>query len=383
MKRVLTNGCESTMKKLSGSRVLRALTSPPKVRALGALIAVAVLAAACSSGSTSGSTASGKTGPAWCGKKDFVLGYSDGDGQNGWRKVTLALLKQAVAECPNITKAIYEDALGSAQTQVAQFNSLIAQGANVIVTIPDAGTPLLPVMRKAMAAHIPVIPFTQPPVGGKVGVDYVAAVVENQTLLGKEWGEWMCTTLHDKGNVVFMGGVPGNSQSLDELQGIKQAFSQPSCTGVKLLPGAPVTTDWQVAMYQSAMAGLIAKYGSKINGIIVDYGGGFNGAVAAYKAAGLNVPPVATNSDNQLTCSLMKQGDKFIEYTSGNKQVDNALQQGIAALNHTKPLQPALYPQHIVFNTEGGPKPVCDPSLPAGAALGEGLSPAQLLQILG
>jgi ribose transport system substrate-binding protein len=371
------------MKNLSGSRVLRGLTSRRTATALGAVITVAALAAGCSSGSTSGSTTtSGKTGPAWCGKKDFVLGYSDGNGQNGWRKVTLALLKQAVAECPNITKAIYEDALGSAQTQVAQFNSLIAQGANVIVTIPDAGTPLLPVMRKAMAAHIAVIPFTQPPVGGQQGTDYVAAVVENQTLLGKEWGEWMCTTLH-KGNVVFMGGVPGNSQSLDELQGIKQAFSQPSCSGVKLLPGAPVTTDWQVAMYQSAMAGLIAKYGNKINGIIVDYGGGFNGAVAAYKAAGLKVPPVATNSDNQLTCSLMKQGDKFIEYTSGNKQVDNALQQGIAAINHTKPLQAALYPQHVVFNTEGGPKPACDPSLPAGAALGEGLTAAQLTQILG
>jgi ABC-type sugar transport system substrate-binding protein len=150
-----------------------------------------------------------------------------------------------------------------------------------------------------------------------------------------------------------------------------------------ILPGAPVTTNWQVAMYQTATTGLIAKYGSKIDGIIVDYGGGFTGAVAAYKSAGVKMPPVATNVDNQLTCELMNSKDKFVEYTSGNKQVVNALQQGIAALEGFKPLQPALYPQHVVFDTQGGPQAQCDPSLPAGAALGEGLSVAQLKQILG
>jgi ribose transport system substrate-binding protein len=343
--------------------------------------------AACSSGSGTGSTtaAGGKaaSGPAWCGKKDITVGYSDGDGQNGWRKVTLALLKQAIAQCPNITKAIYLDARGDPQTQVAQLNSLVAQGANVIVTIPDGGTPLLPVMRKAMAMGIKVVPFTQPPTGGTQGVDYVDAVVENQTLLGKEWAQWMCTTLNGKGNIVFVGGAPGNSQSLQELAGARQVFATPACSGVKIYPGAPVTTDDQVAQYQTAMTGLIAKYGTKINGIIVDYGGGFNGAVSAYKAAGLKVPPVATNGDNQLTCSLMAQHDKFIEYTSGNKQVVNALQQGIAALDGTTAPQAALYPQHVVFNTQGGPAPQCDASLPAGSALGEGLSVAQLKQILG
>jgi ribose transport system substrate-binding protein len=347
-----------------------------------------VFAASCSSSSgSSGSTtaagaAGGKTGPAWCGKKNITVGYSDGNGQNGWRKVTLALLKQGVAECPNI-KAIYLDARGDAQTQVAQLNSLIAQGANVIVTMPDGGTPLLPVMRKAMSMGIKVVTFTQPPVGGKQGVDYVAAVVEDQVLLGKEWGQWMCKTLGGKGSIVFEGGVPGNSQSLDELQGIKTAFSDPQCSGMTILPGAPVTTNWQVAMYQTATTGLLAKYGSKIDGIIVDYGGGFTGAVAAYKAAGVKMPPVATNVDNQLTCELMNQKDKFVEYTSGNKQVVNALQQGIAALEGFKPLQAALYPQHVVFDTQSGPQAQCDPSLPAGAALGEGLSVAQLKQILG
>lgn len=326
-----------------------------------------------------GDTASGT--PEWCGDEDIVLGYSDGNGGNGWRKVTLTLLKDAVEMCPNITEAIYLDARGSAQTQISQMDSLIAQGANVIVSMPDAGAPLVPVFRKAMEAGIKVVPFTQPPEGGEAGTDFVAAVVADNVLLGEFWGDWMCETLDGEGNVIFMGGIPGNSQSLDELEGIETAFAKEGCEGMVILDPAPVTTNWQVAMYQQAMTGLIAQY-DQIDGIIVDYGGGFVGAVTAFENAGLQVPPVATNGDNQLACLLMEQDTAFIMYTSGNKQVVNALQQGIAALNDVEPPEAALYPQAIVFDTEGDEEAICDPTLPAGAALGEGLSVEQLQEIL-
>ena len=34
----------------------------------------------------------------------------------------------------------------------------------------------------------------------------------------------MATALHGKGNVVFLGGPPANSQSLEEYQGLQSVF---------------------------------------------------------------------------------------------------------------------------------------------------------------
>ncbi len=348
--------------------------------------AAAVLAvAACSSGSGSSTGGGGGgaagSGPAWCGSKPIVVGYNSGNDSNGWRKITLSLFKSYVGVCPNIKKVLYTDARGSSQTQISQFNSLIAQGVNTIVTIPDAGQALLPTFRKAMAKGISVVPFTQPP-GGTAGKDYTVAVVADNVKLGQDWGEWMCKTLKGKGNVAFMGGVPGNSQSLDELSGVKKAFAESNCSGMTILDPAPVTTNWQVATYQQAMAGLLAKY-KQIDGIISDFGGAFVGAVTAFKNANRTIPPVATNTDNTLACDLLQTKTPFVMYTSGNKQVENALQQGVAAYEHTSPPQPALYPQTVVFDTVNGPAGQCAQSLPAGAALGEGLTADQLQKILG
>jgi ABC-type sugar transport system substrate-binding protein len=91
------------------------------------------------------------------GHGDVTIGFADGFGGNGWRKAQRAGFAMAMSYYPDAKKFIYTDGKGDVATQISNFRSLIAQGPDVIITQADAGAAMLPAIREAKAAGIPVI----------------------------------------------------------------------------------------------------------------------------------------------------------------------------------------------------------------------------------
>ncbi len=57
----------------------------------------------------------------------------------------------------------------------------------------------------------------------------------------------MATALHGQGNVVFLGGPPANSQSLEEYQGLQSVFK--NYPGIHIIGQKPYNvTNWDPAM---------------------------------------------------------------------------------------------------------------------------------------
>ncbi|WP_332665484.1 substrate-binding domain-containing protein [Aeromicrobium sp.] len=320
----------------------------------------------------------------FCGKKDITVGFADGFGGNSWRKITRAILEDEAAKCPNIKKVIYTDAQGDTQKAISDINSLVSQGANVIVTFVDGGEALLPTIKKATAAGVKVVPFVGSP-GGKPGTDYVDFVAEDITTYGQALAKWTIDQMGGKGNLVMLGGIAGNSYSQGVYDGVvKEAKAH---SGIKLLNSdGPVSTDWEPGKTQQVVAGLITKYGS-IDGIVADYGGGSVGGIRAFIAAGKPLPVWSANDSNEFACLWYKYKDSQPTFqvateSSRNWVVKVALHKGLSAFNGIKNDEPSTFNLQIIEDsTDPAKLPKCEKDLPPDAILSSGLTVPQLQKL--
>ncbi len=322
------------------------------------------------------------------GKKSLTVGYAEGFDDNAWRKIAIQEFKDEAAQCPLIKKLIFTNANLSTEQAISDINDLVAQGANIILVYPDAGSALIPAMRKATEAGVTVIPWaTGTSFGGTAGVDYYKLVTELPEYNGRVWAQWMVNALHEHGNILFLGGTAGNPTSQAEFQGAKDVIKK--YHGMHWLIDSPVTTGWDPETEQQVMSGLLTKY-HNINGIITDYGGSATGAINAFVQAGRKLVPMTANDYNQFSCdydSLHKTNPDFQIGTVSSRTwiVRDALRQGVAAQEGTKDPEPNLLELPLIENSLVGGKlaPKCDKSLPPDAILSSELTSTQLAKLFG
>jgi ribose transport system substrate-binding protein len=314
-----------------------------------------------------------------CGTKPMIVGVSDGYGGNTWRKTGLAEVKDELSRCKNVTRVIYSNANGDPQKANSDINSMVAQGINVLILLPDFGAVQLPAMRAAMKAGVAVVPYSAQMTGVR-GRDYVVNVVGDTQQIGVLWADWLGTAVR-KGNVVFMGGSPGATTSQNFMDGLRVGLRK--YPDLKLLNDQYIVTNWNPVDAQKATVGLIAQY-PKIDAIVTDSGETALAAVKAFEQAHLAVPAIATiASDNQVNCHFIaaKQAGKPYPYYSldgTTTYVRFAVRQGVAAYEGTVDKEsPAVLP-YAYADSAKGLDPKCDPAAPPDADLTSALPPEKL-----
>ncbi|HEY6759150.1 MAG TPA: substrate-binding domain-containing protein [Baekduia sp.] len=372
-------------------------------RAFGvAAVASSLAVAACgSSGSdgtqssadaSSGATtkaAAANTATPWCGTKPITLGIQDGGGLNGWSKSSLEQVQAEAKKCPAIKKTIVVNAGFDLQKAISGTNSLVAQGANAIVIIPDAGGPAeLAGIRAATARGVKVVPWGSDP-GGTPGKDYVTYVDWDPQAAGRTWATWLAKTMKGQGNVIYLGGPAGNAVDRGEITGVQQALK--GYPGVKLLGATPKSwpvTNWDPAQSQKVMSGLLTRY-PKIDGILMGDGQSSASVVKVLKAAGRPVPPVATLEANQIACSwkqLQGTKDAFdLATISGRNWMGRlAVRKAVAAVNGIDETEKSLISLPLFEDSVAGgdQAPHCDATKPPDAYLSNDLMSSDALNAL-
>lgn len=310
-----------------------------------------------------------------CGKKPTVVALVDGFGGNIWRRVTRAEFEDEARRCPNVTKVLYAEANADQQKYNSAINSMVAQGANIIVTFTDFGDAGLPAVRTAHKEGVTIVPYYSQ-IAGAAGKDFAANVYVAQARVGAAWADWMGRTLK-KGNVVVLGGVPGAASSQQYMNGFKEAIKK--YPDIKLLDQNYIITNWNPADGQRAVAGLLAKY-KQIDGIASDYGVTTLAGIKAFEQAGLPVPPQATiGSFNELNCKyleLKKTGKawKYLTLDGTNTTSGFALRRAMAIYQGTKNDEPLSAMPYVYADSETGMDPQCDPKAPLDADFTSGLS---------
>lgn len=281
-----------------------------------------------------------------CGDKPVKVGLVDGLGTNAWSKIVRAEVEDEVKKCPAITSFDYVAGRGDLQATLAGITSLTTKGVNILLVIPDAGPgpSHLAAMRAATKAGTTVVPIAADPTGS-AGSDFLDYVDWDPAYMGETWAKWMIDRLGTKGgNIVMLGGPAGNAVSAGEMEGVKKALA--AAPQVKLLNEDPVTTNWDPAMAQQAMSGLLAKY-PQIDGVISDYGATTSGVTRAFAGAGRPLVPIASTDDNELSCGFdaLKKANPDYELATVSSRTwvgRIGLRKAVAALNGKPDAEPSL-----------------------------------------
>jgi ribose transport system substrate-binding protein len=291
----------------------------------------------------------------------LTVGLADGFGGNVARQIfKMEFILQALTY-KDIGKIVYTDANLDTQKAISDMRSMIAQGVNVIVSYPDAGKALLPVYRQATQRKVPVALWSNANIG-KPGTDYLTYSGQDICSLGKSYADIMNKQLPDGGQIAFLGGTPGNTQS-PAWQKCEREGLNPN---IKVV--ATADTNWTRQGALQAMSGILSKY-PDLKGFSYDYGDATVGAMRAFKAANKPLDVVATiqSDDNPLLCAWKKENNPNFKvwvqsalFTQGRTALTASMMKG----------QGAPIPSDIIFkpSLRRVDESSCSSSIPANGS---------------
>jgi D-xylose transport system substrate-binding protein len=211
--------------------------------------------------------------------------------------------------CPDC-KVLYQNANGDVATQQQQFNSVISQGAKVVVLDPVDSMAAASLVRLAQSQGVKVIAYDRP-IPSTPANYYVSFDNED---IGKAIAQSLVQHLKETGVPTTKGGLlQVNGSPVDAAAGLIKKGSHEGLQGSGYKTLAEYDTpDWAPPKAQQWVSGQITRFGSQIVGVVAANDGTGGGAVAALKAAGVNpVPPVTGNDATLAGLQLIISGDQY------------------------------------------------------------------------
>jgi D-xylose transport system substrate-binding protein len=210
--------------------------------------------------------------------------------------------------CASCT-VIYQNANADVALQQQQFNSVIAQGAKVIVLDPVDSAAAAALVEIAQSQDVKVIAYDRP-IPDKAADYYVSFDNEG---IGHAIAKSLVDHLKASGvaegaGVLQINGSPTDAAAGLIRDGIHRGLKD---SGYKTLAEFD-TPEWAPPKAQEWAAGQITRFGAEIKGVVAANDGTGGGAIAAFKAAGVSpVPPVTGNDATIAALQLIISGDQY------------------------------------------------------------------------
>jgi galactofuranose transport system substrate-binding protein len=157
-------------------------------------------------------------------KDTYKVGFAQVESNNPWRLAETQSMKDEAAKLGY--QLVYTDAAGSAAKQVADVNSMIAQGVDLIFLAPREEKPLIPAVMAAKKAGIPVILLDRnvDQSLAKAGEDYVTFIGSDFVEEGRRMAEWLIKNANGKTKIIELEGTTGSSPANDRKKGFDEAI---------------------------------------------------------------------------------------------------------------------------------------------------------------
>jgi len=200
-------------------------------------------------------------------------------------------------------KVVYLDPAFDPQKQATMIEDLIAQKVDVIVVNAVDPAAVVPSIKKAAAAGIPVI--TQNADTNDEGRKYIKTFVGSDSVIqGVAVGKMIREALNGKGNVVILSGKPGQTDVVNRIAGMQQAFQG---SDLKILDTQPA--EWSKDKALTITQDLLTRY-QNIDAIFALDDPMALGALEAVKAAGrLDKIKIFGVNGNKEACDAVKSGE--------------------------------------------------------------------------
>jgi D-xylose transport system substrate-binding protein len=221
-----------------------------------------------------------------------IVGVSWSNFQEERWKTDEAAIKAAITAAGG--KYISADAQSSAQKQLADVESLIAQGANALIVLAQDSSAIGPAVQKAVDEGIPVVGYDR--------------LIENPnafyiTFDNKEVGRMQARAVFaakPSGNYAFIKGSSADPNADFLFSGQMEVLKDALAAGKIKNVGEAYTDGWLPANAQKNMEQILTKANNKVDAVVASNDGTAGGAIAALAAQGLagSVPVSGQDGDH-------------------------------------------------------------------------------------
>ncbi|MDT0269888.1 substrate-binding domain-containing protein [Streptomyces sp. DSM 44915] len=216
------------------------------------------------------------------------LCFSNAGVFNPWRQVGLTTMEAEVAQHPEIGEFTVLDAEGKDDKQISDIQQLSTQDCDLLIVSPNTTATLTPAVEEA-CQRLPVIVFDR-------GVNTDCPVTFVHPVGGYAYGaaaaDFLVERVEPGGKILALRISPGVDVLENRWSAAELAFeeSELEVADVRFTEGDP-------AVAKAAVTDAIQRHGT-IDGVWMDSGATAVAAVEAFEDAGLPVPPI-TGEDQQ------------------------------------------------------------------------------------
>jgi D-xylose transport system substrate-binding protein len=301
---------------------------------LAAIAAISVLAfSACGGGaSTAPGTNAPSSGAGASAKAGCVVGVSwNNFQQRRWGATDKPNMKKTIEDGGGTF--IDKDANLNSLQQITDVNTLIQQGANVLVILAQDNKAIGPALKAASDAGIPVIAYDrliEDPSVLYITFDNVGVGVAEATAI---------LTKVPKGNYVVIKGDPGDPNAATFLRGgYDQAGLKAKVASgdIKIL-AEQFTDAWDTTKAQNNMEAIIDKANANntpINAVLAENDSTALGVAAAFKAKNYPVVPLSGQDGDPANLNNLAKGLQYVDVWKNSNELGKAA--GAAALQLCK-----------------------------------------------
>ena len=276
---------------------------------------LALTSAACASTDDAGS-GSGGTGGAANAKVAFLM---PDIASTRYELFDAPLFKAKMKELCGGCEVLYQNADADAAKQQQQANSVLAQGVKAIVIDPVDSAAAATIVQAAKAQQVPIIAYDRPIPQAKA--DYYVSF-DNEKI-GASIAQSLIDHLKQTkatGGILEVNGSPTDAAAGLIKKGVHSAVDP---SGIPLLAEFD-TPGWEPPKAQEWVSGQITKFPGRIAGVVAANDGTGGGSIAAFKAAGVPVPPITGNDAELAAVQRIISGDQYNTISKPIKTVAEA-----------------------------------------------------------
>ncbi len=185
---------------------------------------------------------------------------------NDWQAEAANMVKAMAASSDMKDKVALQVQVAGpdAQRQIQQINSMVQAGAQAIVVYPISPTALNQVVRAACRKGVMIIAYDAQitePCAYNVSIDQEEA--------GRVTAQWLVDSLHGKGRIVVITGVPGTSVDTLRTKAAKAVFA--AHPGIRILAETPGM--WSQAVARTELSKILATHNwDEVDGLWMQVG---------------------------------------------------------------------------------------------------------------
>lgn len=261
--------------------------------------------------------------------KGNIIAVSWGTKQEERWKTDEAAIKAAIEAAGD--KYIFTDAQQSAAKQLSDVESLISQGAKVILIFAQDGEAIKPAIQKATAEGISVIAYDR-----QIEDPGVLYITFDNVGVGRLMGKTMVEKGRKDGNFAIIKGDPGDANTEFLYRGMMESL-KPLIDGGKIKVACESYTDnWKPDNAQKNMEQCLTKTGNKIDAVMSENDGMASGVVAALTAQGMQGIPVTGQDGDLAALNRVALGTQLVSVWKDSRVLGKVAGEAAVALAQGK-----------------------------------------------